>query len=406
MPDFKENVMNSGISPSKLLVILIAVVTLAGSAGACTAAVPVTAPSGKSSDSSNGSSAQPGATVASVQENWDRIVAAAKKEGAVRIYTSGSGPTTSALTAAFKQRYGLDAEYVTARPPELLQKVLSERRAGLYLADVFIGGGSMQVVMLKPDGLLDPLEPALILPEVADPKMWLDAQIPFFDTEHTSIGFVAIANRYMLRNTEMVKPEEIKSYRELTRPQWKGKLVLQDANLGGSGLWFITLLSEDLWGREETLAFLKELKKLDVAITNDVRLQVEWVARGKYALAVAPRLPAAYEFMNVGAPISLVRTPEGSLISRSGGGVSLASKAAHPNAAIVFVNWLLSQEGQTVYNKADLSPSARLDVSKEGLDPSMFPDPGEKIYKEDEKFILATPKLLAAYNEIFTPPAK
>lgn len=335
------------------------------------------------------------------EEKWKNILAAARKEGTITIYSS-SGPAVQADVAnAFKAKYGINIEYVPARPPELAQKVITERRAGIYAADLFIGGGTLQLVMLKPAGILEPIESALILPEVTDLKAWQGGQLPFLDKEHTAIGFIGTFQNYMQRNTDMVKPNEITSYQDLLKPQWKGKMVLQDPNLGGGGLWWLTFLSEKVWSQKEMRSFLERLKAQDLAVVNDPRLQVEWLARGKYAVGLATRLETSKEFIKAGAHIGNVRIAEGGLIAHGNGGVGLANKAPHPNGAIVFINWLLSKDGQTVFAKAMGSPSIRLDTTKEGFDPNAFPSPGEKIAQEDEDFIIATTKVKKIYNEVF-----
>ncbi len=353
----------------------------------------------------NATSQPPAPAKAAWIEKWDKMVKAAKDEGSVRIYTSQSPDIRTQLSNAFKQKYGIDVEFVTARTPEIAQKVVSERRAGLYLADGFIGGSSLQVLMLKPSGLLEPIEPALIDPEVANPKLWRDNQIPFFDGDHTSIGFSAAYKRYIYINTEVVKPGDISSYRDLLKPQWKGKIALDDPNMGGSGTYWVTVLSY-LWGQEGAKSYLRDFQKQDVAVVRDIRQLAEWVARGKYPVAVALRTEVVQNFKIAGAPVTSVEKNEGGLISAGGGGIGLASKAAHPNAALLFVNWLLSKEGQAVFAKAGAVPSARTDVSTEGLDPDLFPPAGEKPFREDEKWIAESAKAADIFNEVFGATGK
>ncbi len=338
---------------------------------------------------------------ASWEEKWNKTLSAARGEGSVRIYTSTQPEVRSKMAKAFKDKYGIDLEYVTGRPPELTQKVMSERRAGLYLADAFFGGGTLHVTLLKPNGLLDTLQTSLILPEVTDPKAWSQGEIPYYDMDHTAVAFLAALTGFIVINTDMVKPSQITSYRDLLKPEWKGKMVLQDPNMGGTALWWITLLSNNIWGPQETRAFLTELKKTDVPVINDNRLQAEWVARAKYPIAVAPSSDVVFEMVRAGAPLAFVKAKEGAMITPGTGAVSLANKAAHPNASAVFVNWLLSKDGQSVVSQAVGRPSLRVDVDREGFDPNLLPDPGEKPYVEDEKFILATPEVLATFNEIF-----
>ncbi len=336
------------------------------------------------------------------EEKWKSILATARQEGTITIFSSSGPQVRTEVANAFKAKYGIGIEYVSARPPELAQKVTTERRGGIYAADVFIGGSTLQVVMLKPAGILEPIEPALILPEVVDSKIWRGGEIPFFDRDHTSIGFIGTFTSFLDCNTSLVKSKEITSFRDLLKPQWKGKMVLQDANLGGNSLWWLTFLSAKVWGPKETRSFLEKLRAQDVAVVNDPRQQAEWLARGKYSVGLATRLETTMEFRKAGAPIADVRVSEGGLITPGGGGVGLATKAPHPNAAVVFLNWLLGKEGQTVFAKAMGAPSSRLDVSREGFEHSVFPDPWEKTAREDEDFVTASTKVKAMYNEVFS----
>lgn len=333
------------------------------------------------------------------EEKWEKIVKAGKEEGTITVYTSSGPQVRTDVAKAFRDRYGLNVEWVSGRPPELLQKVTTERRAGIYAADVFITGSAL-VTTFKPSGVLDPIGPALILPELVDPKGWMGGEIPFFDKERSSIGFIGTFNSFMLRNTDMVKPDEITSHRDLAKPQWKGKIVLQDPDLLGAGLYWVAFLQR-IWGQTETRSFLQELKKQDAPLAVDARLQVEWVARGKYPVSIGARLETTQDFINAGAPLRAVKVIEGGLITPGGGGVGLPNRPAHPNGAIIFINWLLSKEGQTTFARAMGNPSARIDVSREGFSPSVFPDPGEKTIREDEDFVLATPGVLAMFKEIF-----
>ncbi len=152
---------------------------------------------------------------------------------------------------------------------------------------------------------------------------------------------------------------------------------------------------------EPTKEFLRQFAQTDPAILRDTRLQVEWVARGKYPLAVAPRMENTDEFVRKGAPIAWVKVAEGGLISAGSSSLGIINRPAHPNAVKVFLNWLLTREGQTVLAKAYGYPSARIDVPTDGIDTSGLPSPGEKFYLDDEETILAKSNMLAVGKEIF-----
>jgi len=352
-----------------------------------------------------------GASVASLQnqpENqWEKTVAEGKKEGKVMVYTIIGSASRQALSAAFEKRYGIQLEFWSgARGAEITQRLLTERQAGLYLADAVIAGTTDLIPDLKPKGLLQPLDSFLILPEAMDAKAWRGGQLPFLDKQHTAVGMLVQYLRHLIRNTDLVKEGEITSYKDLLKPQWKGKAVLRDPTTTGNANTWITFLALKVWGLEPTKEFLRQFAQTDPAILRDTRLQVEWVARGKYPLGIATRMENTDEFVRKGAPIAWVRVAEGGLISAGSSSLGIINRPAHPNAVKVFLNWLLTREGQTVLAKAYGYPSGRSDVSTEGIDTSGLPTPGEKFYLDDEENILAKSNMLVVGKEIFSSMVK
>ncbi len=311
------------------------------------------------------------------QQDWEKTLAAAKNEGNIVVLTSFGGEGRDAIARAFKEKYGLGMEFVVGRSGEIATKVTAERRAGLYLEDTYLAGSSSLMEFRDAD-YLESLKPLLLLPEVLDPKVWLDGEPRFIDKEGLMLSHLVEAISGTLINTDLVKPDEIKSYRDLLNPKWKGKIVVMDPSMGSAGTAFFFLLWE-LMGPD----FTRELAKQDLAITRDGRLQVEWIARGRYAISGTPSADIRNEFLKAGAPIKIIQPVEGTLSSSSKGVVALLKKAPHPNAAKVFVNWLLTKEGQTVLSQVSGQSSRRLDVSREGLDPATFILPGVKYVLDD-----------------------
>lgn len=358
-----------------------------------------------SSPSSAVSGAAPGAdrpSPSSSQNQWDKTVEAAKKEGRVMVYTIIGPDSRQALSSAFKDKYGIELEFVQgARGAELTQKLQTERRAGLYLADAVIAGTTDLIPDLKPKGLLEPMDPFLILPEVMDNKAWRGGQLPFLDKEHTAIGMLTQYLRFLARNTDMVREGEITSYKDLLKPEWKGKAVLRDPTTTGAANTWVTFLSLKAWGPDEAKEYLRQFAQTEPAILRDTRLHVEWVARGKYPIGIATRMEDTGEFLRLGAPLAWVNVIEGGLISAGSSSLGVVKQPAHPNAAKVFVNWLLTREGQTAFMKGYAYPSARLDVSTDTVPPGNLPLPNEKFYIDDEENVLAKAKMLEVGKEIF-----
>ncbi|MBI4331368.1 MAG: extracellular solute-binding protein [Chloroflexi bacterium] len=343
------------------------------------------------------------------QKQWNDVTAGAKQEGKVFVLTT-SGPEIRALLINdMGKKYGIDVEVVTGRGAELTARLTSERRTGLYSVDIYQGGVTTPMSNWKPAGYLDPLEPALILPEVLDAKSWLGGVMPFIDRDKTVIGFSAGVPQHVAINTDLVRMEEIQSYYDLLNPKWKGQMVLFDPTLGsGSSTAFLSrLMLPDELGRDKAIQFMRDLVKQEPAITKDLRLQVEWVARGKYSIALGPQREQVSEFRRAGAPIRpIVYFREGIDTSPGSGGLALMNRAPHPNASRVFINWLLSKEGQTTYARSFGAPSARMDVPTDGLDPDIVPDPNKKYVHLGEETFVSDPETGKIINEIFAPLVK
>ncbi|MDP2718568.1 MAG: substrate-binding domain-containing protein, partial [Dehalococcoidia bacterium] len=187
---------------------------------------------------------------------------------------------------------------------------------------------------------------------------------------------------------------------DLLEPKWKGKLVINDPTTPGAGASFVAFLVRS-WGEEETKAYLRKLVTQDLVMTRDWRQQIEWVAKGKYYIAIAPNPDNVTQFMNVGAPISPLRAKEGGVKQTVSAGLSLPKDPPHPNARTIFVNWLLSKEGMTALQKGFGQPTSRVDISLEGVNPIFLPGPGDKVLPEVEEHFTIQAKMFPAVREIF-----
>lgn len=342
------------------------------------------------------------ATSADWQAQWDKMVEEGKKEGSVMIYGRGEPEVRKKLSEVFTGKYGIKLEFLYfARGGEMTSKLKKERSAGLYLPDIIIHGSSTMTSRIKSAGILDSMDPVLFLPEVIDPKNWR-ADYMFLDKAHTAKPMRATFMRYVTRNTDLVKEGEISSCQDLLDPKWKGKMVMTNPIGPGTGSGFVAFLN-GTWGREKTVAYLKEFVKQEPILTKEARLSLEWVTRGKYALGIAMRNEPLPEFMKMGAPIALVKVVEGGELGSGAGNVGIVNKRPHPNAAAVFLNWLLTQEGQTAWSVADGYPSARLDVPTDHVNPVFLPDPGEKIWHEDEEALKQRQELWDMCKNVFAP---
>ncbi len=336
------------------------------------------------------------------EKEWDDTVAAAKKEGRVVALLTVGGEHRAALAKAFLDRFGIILEGITGSGIEVAERLNRERRAGLSLTDIYQGGVTTPIIVLKPAGLLDNIEETFILPELKEPreieKVWWGGKLPWVDNDHKVFAFMAYPQAWAVINTDLVKPEEMKSFKDLLNPKWKGKIAIFDPTMTGAGGKLLSavalqILSMDYW---------RDFAKQEPIITRDNRALVEWVARGKYAIAIAARPEEIAAFKNEGAPLMHVTPEEGIGITTGSGGLALIDKAAHPKAAKLFINWILSKDGITVWSKAGDVQSARLDVPVDFLSPEKKRQPGVKYYYlEKEEFLTKESNLYKEARDIF-----
>lgn len=331
------------------------------------------------------------------KEQWEKIVAAAKKEGNVSLDTSWGPETRDAVITAMKENFGIEAEVLAASGSQTATRIITERRAGLYLRDISIRGANTAFNVMKPAGALDAAEPYLVLPEVKDPKAWLDAKFPWFDRERTMIPFFARLDTYLSINTSLVKQGEITAYRDLLDPRWKGKIILRNPTIIGPGSgWF----REN--GKALGLDYMRALVKQEPQIVGDDRTAVEWLARGKYAILIAGSDMLIF-FMKESAPLAIIDAKDSRSLSPSSGIVSLMNRPAHPNAAILFLNWILTREGQTIMTRTTGFPSRRLDAPNDHILPVLVPQPGKKYIEYTEESLAGGDEAIRTSKEIFAP---
>lgn len=336
------------------------------------------------------------------QVKWDALTEAGKKEGKVVMYTAAGAEVRAALQRGLKESFGLNAEFISGQVAELGTKVLAERRAGLRLGDVSVGIGSEVMLRLKSAGSVEVIEPGgvLVLPEVSDGKAWFRGGLRWQDaTTRTSVIFQAYEMQNVAGNMQLIKAGEIQSYTDLLNPKWKGKLLMRDPTKTGGGLKAVAMLGRYNMGWD----FVRSLAKQEPIVMTDLRLQMDWLARGKYPLAFGFKSSELYDFQNLGMPVDTIKVKEGGYLSSGNGTVSLLKDAPHPNAAKVFINWLLGKEGQAIFARADGRPSGRQDVSDQGL---MYPRPGPDCKAPDgdtEEAIFRQDEDLKTVREIFLP---
>ena len=306
------------------------------------------------------------------QAEWERTVQAAKKEGALSLYMYQGEGELAAMAQLFQKKYPeINVTVTPGRGNTFAPKIMAERRAGKYLVDGYIAGATTAYEVLYRGKFLNSVRAALILPEVVDESKWWLGQHHYIDPENQYI-FVYLGNvgEYVSYNTKLVDASEIRSHWDFLQPRWKGKILSRDPKISGSqriglrGFYH----TPELGGE-----FIRRLYgEMDVTLTQEIRQATDWLAHGKFAICFF-----CSEILKVkaqGLPVEEVRSAqwkESRVISAGNmGSIALPSQPPHPNATKVFVNWLLSREGQTALQRATNTPrnteeSLRVDVPKD-----------------------------------------
>ena len=321
------------------------------------------------------------------QAQWQKTLAAAKKEGQVNVYIY----RYERLLADFKRDYpDINVMSVTGRGNELTTRIMTERRAGKFIADVYSGGTGGNFNILYKGKALDPIKPALILPEVVDESKWYAKEHRYADAEAKYVfAYLASPSDAQLAfNSTLVNPKEFKSYWDVTNPKWKGRIVALDPRDGGLG----ATLQFFYYNPEIGPEFIKKfLGGMDIQFAKNFRQMTDWLAQSRYAICFGCK--DSMRAKNQGLPVDdfdTTRWKEGSSFSSGGGSLSLLNQAPHPNAAKVFINWFLSRRGQIALQKLgdtdDPPNSRRIDIPKDDV-PS-----GNRLAPEGKYFDVVKPE--------------
>ncbi len=312
---------------------------------------------------------------------WEGTLEAARKEGKVVVSVPTSAELRKELETGFRKSVpGIELELSVARGASNTNKMVEEQRAGLRSFDLHLGGTTSIISGPLAQNLLEPIPPLMLLPEVRDAKNWWGGHIWADNAKKYIYSFTAYVTETVWYNSTLVNPEEITSYDSLLDPKWKGKIAILDPRTPGAG--------ESTWGflwKAKGEQFLNKLAAQEMLVGRNLRQLGEAVARGKAALSIGLSYYTYLPFIKAGLPVRpLSAVKEGFYAASGSGNVTVLRGAPHPNAAGIFLHWLLSKEGQTAFTKAMGQPTRRHDVdtqwtkefghvaAKEALTPEKF----------------------------------
>jgi ABC-type Fe3+ transport system substrate-binding protein len=305
--------------------------------------------------------------------SWEKVLEAGKKEGVVNAASSSlSGKAAVAVAKVFKEKYGISLEVIPGRIVTITEKIMVEQKSKSYVTD-FLDTHGTSTVLLKNAGYLESVVGNLPVLKEKDKFAGTLTE----DPEKELLNILYIHTDIWI-NTNLVKPgEEPKSYYDLLDPKWKGKITLYNPIYNSAPDQFMVAFSRA--GLKEDY-FIKLYKNANVGGPGGAGEIMNKLVRGEIAIfgwgeGTSPLKP----FLE-GAPIKPLALKEGQLIKPM---KAVAIKnAPHPNATKVFINWLLSKEGQAVVSKETQLEPVRNDV------PSPLP------------FSFDTPKVILTYKDL------
>ncbi|MEO5845596.1 MAG: extracellular solute-binding protein [Caldimonas sp.] len=267
-----------------------------------------------------------------------RLLEGAKKEGQVNIYTSLNTKDSGPITEAFEKKYGVKTLLWRSSSEKVLQRAVTEARAGRFLCDVLETNGPEMEALYREKLLVEFYSPHFKdLPPAAFPKhrAYVADRFNFF-----TIGY----------NTNLVKPEEVpNTYQDLLHPRFVGKIGIE----AGDTDWFGALVKA--MGEKEGLAFFRKLAAAKPQMRTGHTLLGELVSSGEIPIAATIYNHNIERLVVKGAPVKWK-----ALAPTFGrpNAIGVVPRAPNPHAAMLFVDFMLSPLGQTLLKERNRVPAS------------------------------------------------
>lgn len=272
-----------------------------------------------------------------------RLIAGAKKEGSLQFYTTIPAEYLRPITDEFEKKYGVKVDIWRARSEAVLQRVLSEAKGGRWTVDV--------VESISPP--MEALYREKLTQEVRSPehKNLIDGVLPAHREWAPTLIFIFV----QAYHTAKVKKEDLpKTYEDLLDPKWKGKLSIEASDHE----WF-TSVARDMDEKRGTgsgVKFFRELVANGLSTRVGHPLLTTLVASGEVPLALTVYQYSPEQLKKKGAPIDWFAIEPAVAISD---GMAVMKKAPHPHAALLFYDYLLSEEGNRQIARLGYAPTNR-----------------------------------------------
>jgi iron(III) transport system substrate-binding protein len=303
-----------------------------------------------------------------------RLLAGARKEGSVMFYTSLNEQNMTYLVNAFEKKYGIKVRTWRSNADRVLQRMLTEFQAGRFDVDVVHPGS----------GELEVLHREKVLVQVNSPhhKNLLAAALP----SHREWAPTFLSVWVQAYNTKAVRKEDLpKTYEDLLNPKWKGRLGIE----AGNDDWFGKLVTE--MGEQKGVKLFRDLVATNgLSVRKGHTLLNNLVISGEVPFAVTMYNYLPEEAKKKGAPIDWIALDP--VIARANG-IGVARRAPRPHAALLFYDFLISEEGQKLLADREYVPASRdvkwpLKANIKVIEPGQALDQSEKWQKLFQEIVL------------------
>ncbi len=277
--------------------------------------------------------------VPALSQGQDARVAKAREERKVVVYNTTTVPDMQTISEAFRKKYPfLEVESYRSAGERLIQKIVTEVRAGRYLADAYVISG-LQMWLLRDAGHVVPY----LSPEREGVMKAFKDQAGYWSGVYFNLEVIGY-------NTNLVSQGELpKKWEDLLAPKWRGRMMLEAEDIP----WFASL--QQLLGEEKAMDFARRLAKQQLQIRRGHTLISQLVAAGEAALSPTVRVNIAETLKKKGAPVDWhAIEPIAPNLPVS---IGLPKNSPHPNAARLFIDFILSREGQSVLRSLNRNPT-------------------------------------------------
>lgn len=298
-----------------------------------------------------------------------KLEKAAQAEGSVVWYTSIALGESPRYVELFEKRYPfIKVHLVRSNSSRMAQRYIAEYQAGTFLADILdTGDGTIEFFRRK--GMLQsyysPLAEKFDKRFIQNQNFWVANRATM-----TVLGY----------NTRLVKPAEVPTrYEEVLDAKWKDKISLERED----SPWFMALM--EYWGEQKGRFFFQKLRAQNPRIRTGHTLQAQLIAAGEDAFSPDTHSGGIASAQRAGAPVDWVNLEP---VVAANNVAALAKNAPHPNAAMLFLDFMLSKDG---------AQKVLRDVNRIPTHPEVLPNPPR--LREGFNFIVIDP---AKYNDSVT----